>query len=1197
MKRNRCLCLFGVLAVAFLALAAVAEDTELLRLRREQAAQLNAARQRYEAAASRPGANQAALIESYRVEQQRIRSTFNELDPRAANIKPLTEHPAHQIRSTGGSREPVPANVNADIDLSSQAKDPAARAAADAAARQHMTQGGTQPVYEDPSKIVDPRTDTTYWKQDSPEAQKQKLGDPDAFKTEGGRAATGNQGAIRDARGEYLDHRAKFEAARAEGDLKTGGKSVVKAGSSEAVGPQVIRTDDPALAERFRRGEVSAQEFQRLQQEGKVSIGRSESWQQRSPEAERLYQESRGLKNYQDTHEAGITRGDQTPEAQRAAVQDFQRRAGAEMDAIGQRATVKGEIRDGIRQDIQRGYAQSPDPEIRKLADEVGAERARVRDSNQAAANKLEQAQQRPSAQETYERGWKEGKDGHGGAGAGATAAAEPGLIDKVKAGATAADNTIAGAMGVGALPANASGARVALNVGGEKLLQGAGYVGAALVVYETGKESFEGGRAAGEGIQALAAGDTDKAAQKFGEAADKGKNVGIIVGMTAAAQAMPQTAAMLGAGAAGYAGGRYVLESTETGRQVDKGAADLMDRGMQAGEGLVDAVRGIAGYQTSFDIDRERLDKRQQAYLNALERGDIKLRDGTTVEDLMDKVKEGDRGKKTALDSDYQADINAMIERVPRGQRANDDPGANIADLTNRINDPSTTQKEREELQAQLLGELRTLQGYAAARDKEKGQGAGPSEGGKEGDADDDVAGGGKEPEGPGAGDDDGFWQDVAQDPDKYVVPSLVGPVVLTREQIQEMVAEALIMGEMTPEQAIEQLQNMGDFNRTFDGEVQAAVERGELPPVPSGGVERSEDDEFASFVADLLQSSAPPKPQDTSEAEPPEAGNELIDAEGGSADGGDYHESSDDDGAGALGAFISGSDVNRDRGGEIQMIASLGSVRQATASGDSQREQAAQVQSSGGAVANDIRQQSAAETASGDREHSWGNVLGNAVASGIQEGATQAATALGQAGADRAAGGIFSGGAPAAGGSAGGSSASSSDKPPQQTASAGPSGGGVEGHHHPAATAQSGPSKPPVKPPVRTATPSCPGCGNPMVFCSDGKWHCRNSAFVRSNPGVVRKPPVKTPPQTASQPVSAARTCPKCGAAMMSDISGVTWYCTKCSGVVDTTRKPPPATSQGGTWVQDNPGWSGGGQVQPTGGHYVPAAQRVTK
>lgn len=1164
MKRNRYLCRSGALLVAFLAIAAIAEDAELLQLRRNQAAELNAARQRYEAAASRPGANQDALLNAYRAEQQGIRARFNEMDPRAASVRPLVENQQHQIRSTGGSREPIPANVNADIDLSSQAKDPAARAAADRAAREHMTQGGKLPVYEDPSKIVDPRTDTTYWKQDSPAAQQQKLGDPDAFKTEGGRAATGNQGAIRDARGEYLDHRAKFEAARAEGDLKTGGKSVVKAGSSEAVGPQVIRTEDPALAERFRRGEVSAQEFQRLQQEGKVSVGRSEAWQQRSPEAERLYQESRGLKNYQDTHEAGITRGDQTPEAQRAAVQDYQRRAGAEMDAIGQRATVKGEIRDGIRADIQRGYSQSPDPEIRKLADEVGAERARVRDSNQAAANKLEQAQQRPSAQETYERGWKEGKDGHGGAGAGATTAAEPGLLDKVKAGAGAADDAIAGALGVGALPANASGARVALNVGGEKLLQGAGYVGAALVVYETGKESFEGGRAAGEGIQALAAGDTDKAVQKFGEAADKGKNVGIIVGMTAAAQAMPQTAAMLGAGAAGYAGGRYVLESTETGRKVDQGTADLMDRGMQAGEGLVDAVRGIAGYKTSFDIDRERLDRRQQSYLNALERGDIKLRDGTTVEDLMDKVKEGDRGKKTALDADYQADINAMIERVPRGQRAADDPGARVADLTNRINDPSTPQKEREELQAQLLGELRTLQAYAAARDKEKEKetekGADPSGDGKGGDAGGDDTGGGKEPEGPGADDDDGFWQDVAEDPDKFVLPSLVGPIVVTREQLQDKITEMLLTGEITPEQAVQQLQDVGQFNAAVDAEINRAVERGELP----SAAPRSEDDEFASFVADLLQASAPPKPEDAPHDEPQEAGNELIDAEGGSADGGEYYGSTGDDGAGALGAFIGGSDVNRDRSGEIQMIASVGSVRQATTSGDEQRAQAAQVRSSGGADAGEITRQSAADTASGDSEHSWGNVLGNAVADGVKEGASQAATALGQAGADRAVGGASGGAASAAGGS----SASSSDKPPQQTASAGPQGG-PEGHHHPPAVAQSGPSKPPSKPPVKpptVAAPACPGCGKPMVFCSDGKWHCRNSAFVRGNPGVVRKPPVKTPkPRTSGPAISAqsgaaaktpvtAMNCPKCGAPMGK--AGNTWYCTKGDHVVTEPR-----------------------------------------
>lgn len=1093
--------------VLFLATAVLAEDPELLQLRRAQAAELDALRAQYESASSRPGSNADALLRDYQARARQIRQKYNALDPRAAQVRPLTEMPGHKITSTGGSREPVPANVNADIDLASQARTPGARAAADAAAREHLSRGG--PVQETPSKIVDPRTDTTYWKQDTPEAQRAKLNDPDAFKTEGGRAATGNQGAVRDARGEYLDHRSKFEAARESGDLKTGGKSVVKAGSSEAVGPRVIKTDDPALAERFRKGEVTAREFQQLQEQQKVEIGRSDAWQKRNPEAQQLYDQSKGLKNYQDTHEAGITRLEQTPAQQQSAVQKYLRDAGREMDAIGERAAQKGALRDSIRADLQRGYESSADPAVQRVAGEVAAERARVESSNTAAAQKLEQARQKPSAEQTYERGWKEGQDPHGGAGAATAAApAEPGLLDRVKSGARAADEAVAGAMGVTALPAGASGARQALNVAGEKALQAAGYAGSAYAVYQTGKDSYEGGKAAGEGIKALMEGDTEKAAQKFGEAADKGKDVGLAVGLTAAAQAMPQTAAMAGAGMAGYAGGRYALENTEIGRQVDQGAENFMDRGMQAAEGLSDALGGLAGRPTQYDMDRSQLDRRQQAYLGALERGEIRLRDGVTADELMDKVKYSEREFGSAADPRYRSAIAELVEAVPREPGPPADAGDRVEDLTRRIQDPRTPQKEKEELQAQLLGELRTLQQYAAEHDRKNQEQESPAPPPDPPVPGTDEPGGEGEPgsiAADGAGGDPGDERnpddrldDMINDPDRIWVPGLgLGfPIPVTHDALRDHYTQRIMTGEITPEQAIQEIQELGQFNRTMSSAYQEAEQRGDLPP------------------------GAPSRP----------TADDLRGAEvsWGGGDGGSDAGAPPARTSGVWADFFDHRADSTDRSGEYEIIGHVSSVAEASTSGDRQQQEAQQTRNAGGAAASDIVRQAAGDVAAGDRAQSWGNRMGDAVADGIKTGATQAATALGQAASQEASGAIF-GGRP----SAGGSSTPASGGPVRTAGSA--SGDRTRGdHRHPDRTGGStsrpssgssstpavtvSPPKPPAVAPTPPSRPPparvCPNCGGPMVFCADGQWHCLRSAYVMNNPGAVRRPPASAPP-----------------------------------------------------------------------------------
>jgi hypothetical protein len=260
-------------------------------------------------------------------------------------------------------------------------KDPALKSQAEVAMRTHAVERGS--IIETPAKIVEPSTDTTFWKADSPEGQADKLRDPDAFKTEGGRAATGNEGAVQDAYGEYIDNRAKFESARVSGDLKGEGKSVVKAGSGEATGPLVM-TDD---------GELK----------------RSPAWKSRTPEAEELYRQSNVLKDYKDEVEAGIVDLGDSPETARRKIDDYNARAQTELDAVETRAREKGALRDNIRADIEDGYRRSADPEVARIADDVNAERERVRTSNEPALDKVDHLRHEPSADDAYSGGHKGG--------------------------------------------------------------------------------------------------------------------------------------------------------------------------------------------------------------------------------------------------------------------------------------------------------------------------------------------------------------------------------------------------------------------------------------------------------------------------------------------------------------------------------------------------------------------------------------------------------------------------------------------------------------------------------------------------------------------------------------------------------------------------------------------------------------------
>lgn len=544
-------------------------------------------------------------------------------------------------------------------------------------------------------------------------------------------------------------------------------------------------------------------------------------------------------------------------------------------------------------------------------------------------------------------------------------------------------------------------------------------------------------------------------------------------------------------------------------------------------------------------------------------------MTDSATMRDYAADIYEG-RGGQLPAEGSAAAEVD---KSRPAGSGLTPD---HIEELVSRSGDKSLTQAERDQATHDLMNVLDVLRGGKKTQDEGKGgegEGGGQETGG-------DVADDGKGPPSDGE-QDDTFWQDLAADPDRLLVPTLFGPMVMSPEQLQDFLTEKLLAGEMTPEQAVQAIREVGDFNREFGEEITRAVERGDLlPSRPPPDVGSQQDDEFADYLGGLLQAGVPPTTPPDGYADASVAGNGLRDAEGEASDEIEYGDDGGRDES-VLGGLIQGSDVNRDRVGEIQMIASVQDVRRATTSGDEQQEQAGHILNSSGSSAGEIVRQSTASTAAGDREHSWGNVLGDAVADGVKEGASQAATAFGQAAADRASGEIFSGGSSDSGGSSG---SSSSGESPQQTASAGSGGGPYVNTYNPnmlGGGSSGGPVKHEQKPPKppRVQAPPCPGCGNPMVFCADGQWHCRNSAYVRSNPGVVRKPPRK-PPRTAPEskpPLTPVQLGPGGEANFASG-----------QGFHNTV--PVPSGPVQGVWVQDPRPSRSDGQVQPTGEYFIP-------
>lgn len=196
-------------------------------------------------------------------------------------------------------------------------------------------------------------------------------------------------------------------------------------------------------------------------------------------------------------------------------------------------------------------------------------------------------------------------------------------------------------------------------------------------------------------------------------------------------------------------------------------------------------------------------------------------------------------------------------------------------------------------------------------------------------------------------------------------------------------------------------------------------------------------------------------------------------------------------------------------------------GRLSTASRAGDAVAATAAQSRDAAGAAAIQSRSREAGKVAVKDADRSWGATLGDAVAGGIEQGLSSAASSFGTAAGERAAAGIFdrrSDRQPAADDEEG---AHPDDRPSRKTAapSAKPTVAGVadrgdsstDGKRKPKPASEecdpeckpagvagttATPSPPPVQPEAKPVTVTCPECGSTFTFPSESdvpKW-CPN-------------------------------------------------------------------------------------------------------
>lgn len=236
-----------------------------------------------------------------------------------------------------------------------------------------------------------------------------------------------------------------------------------------------------------------------------------------------------------------------------------------------------------------------------------------------------------------------------------------------------AIDTYIQEQVGIGKLPANASGLRQNVNAAGAKAM---GAVAVAGTAYEAGSIGYKMAKAKilyDEARQALVNGDEALAESIMAQAEDlenqavqQVEDAGVMITATVVAPAL-SGAYYTGKGAYGLT--RMAMES-EYGKPVDQAVQDTMTGGMNLWD---DLIRKLSGDKTVSEQELEDIKKRQEAWTRILDSGAVELHEGATKEDLMVIVERMVKDGKIAMLDDL-GDLKNVVKLTPEGQTARAD-------------------------------------------------------------------------------------------------------------------------------------------------------------------------------------------------------------------------------------------------------------------------------------------------------------------------------------------------------------------------------------------------------------------------------------------------------------------------------------------------------------------------------------------
>lgn len=372
------------------------EAIPIQQLRAAQQKKLDELRARYRMQANQPGADQAKLLRQYKADIARTNAQYNTLDTRNERVREM-------LQQTGASQTGSDTkDVRADVDSAGNTDE------IDDKMLEELRRRGHDIDTSDPSKVVDRTDDHVYWRKETAAGNKAKETDFDAYKTTGGREATGSPGEIRDARGEAIDLSSKYHHGRADGDLKTMGKAVSK----------IDQASDRVKYDPDKKAVVKDQgEFRRSLADhpdpGVRQLAEIDPMTGKT-HADTLVDQAKAFQKYGDPVTAGIADLADPPEVQARKVKEWQKKANKFMKAAEQRAGSRGDVRDVVRENFGRSYgdANTADPANNEwnsdAADDIEANRNRVRETNEVGDRFLGAEKRRKTSDDTYSGGWKD---------------------------------------------------------------------------------------------------------------------------------------------------------------------------------------------------------------------------------------------------------------------------------------------------------------------------------------------------------------------------------------------------------------------------------------------------------------------------------------------------------------------------------------------------------------------------------------------------------------------------------------------------------------------------------------------------------------------------------------------------------------------------------------------------------------------